>query len=127
MKMNLRFEGDQEFQLDAIAAIADLFDGQPRADSELVLAEAGFAAVTNRLDLHDADLLDNLKVVQKRNGISEDVALDQIEAEIDGPDGTSLVCFPNFSIEMETGTGKTYVYLRTALELYQRFGLRKFI
>ena len=37
------------------------------------------------------------------------------------------VRFPNFSVEMETGTGKTYVYLRTALELHRRYGLRKFI
>jgi type III restriction enzyme len=35
--------------------------------------------------------------------------------------------FPNFSVEMETGTGKTYLYLRTALELFQRYGLSKFI
>lgn len=35
--------------------------------------------------------------------------------------------FYNFSVEMETGTGKTYVYLRTALELYQRCGLRKYV
>ena len=41
--------------------------------------------------------------------------------------GPRLARFPNFSVEMETGTGKTYVYLRTALELFQRYGLRKFI
>ena len=37
------------------------------------------------------------------------------------------VKFPNFSVEMETGTGKTYVYLRTAIEMFRRFGLRKFV
>ena len=36
-------------------------------------------------------------------------------------------CCPHFSVEMETGTGKTYVYLRTILELSQRYGFQKFI
>ena len=50
-----------------------------------------------------------------------------IEADIETADGMKHVRFPNFSIEMETGTGKTYVYIRTALELFRRYGLRKFI
>ncbi len=41
--------------------------------------------------------------------------------------GQQRARFPNFSVEMETGTGKTYVYIRAALELYRRYGLRKFI
>ena len=40
---------------------------------------------------------------------------------------SALGSFPNFTVEMETGTGKTYVYIRTALELNRRYGLRKFI
>ena len=42
-------------------------------------------------------------------------------------DGKKKARFANFSVEMETGTGKTYVYLRTALDLFRRYGLRKFI
>jgi type III restriction enzyme len=50
-----------------------------------------------------------------------------IEETIGTVDGRSAIRFPNFSVEMETGTGKTYVYVRTALELFRRYGFRKFI
>ena len=47
--------------------------------------------------------------------------------EIETVEGVKPARFANFSVEMETGTGKTYVYIRTALELFRRYGLRKFI
>src|SRR5262245_12420279 len=125
--MEPRFEGDQQFQLDAIEAVAELFDGQGHAETELVLAESGFAAVANRVDLDDAQLLENLRDVQTRNALPVEDSLDMIEQLITTADGEATARFANFSIEMETGTGKTYVYLRTALELYRRYGLRKFI
>ncbi|NKC23077.1 DEAD/DEAH box helicase family protein [Ochrobactrum oryzae] len=50
-----------------------------------------------------------------------------IEQDADLFEGVGKVRFPNFSVEMETGTGKTYVYLRTALNLAHRYGLTKFI
>jgi type III restriction enzyme len=56
-----------------------------------------------------------------------DKELEFIEETIRAAAGDQKVRFPNFSVEMETGTGKTYVYLRTALELNRRYGLRKFI
>jgi type III restriction enzyme len=82
--------------------------------------------------LDEVALLTNLQKVQTRGGIAPDTALQLIEGEIEVPNGTKKKTkvktqFPNFSVEMETGTGKTYVYLRTALELYQRYGMRKFI
>ena len=86
-----------------------------------------YGPVSNRLDLDDERLLANLHSVQARNGLSNDSQLEQIEETIRTPRGNETVRFPNFSIEMETGTGKTYVYLRTALELHRRYGLRKFI
>ncbi len=130
--MQFRFESGQPYQLDAIAAVADLFEGQPRQDNilSLVMGE-GVPVCGNRLDLDDGALLANLKKVQKRNGLEPDEALHFIKGTIEVPGGrkkdTREVSFPNFSIEMETGTGKTYVYLRTALELFRRYGLRKFI
>ena len=57
----------------------------------------------------------------------QDKELQVIEAGIETAAGRKAVRFANFSVEMETGTGKTYVYLRTALELHRRYGLRKFI
>lgn len=126
--MQFKFDSSQEFQLQAIEAIAGLFEGQPRIEGELRLSlGAGFAAVANRLDLDEADLVRNLRQVQQANRLPQDDALQVIEAEIETAEGRGSVRFANFSVEMETGTGKTYVYLRTALELYRRYGLRKFI
>ena len=65
------------------------------------------------LDLDSDQISDHLKAIQEINGIEGD------EFSTNG--------FPNFSVEMETGTGKTYIYLRTALELFQHYGMRKFI
>ena len=70
--MKFRFEADQAYQLEAIAAVADLFDGQPRIGRpEFTLhAEHEVAAVANRLDLGEADLYANLQIVQTRNGVA---------------------------------------------------------
>ena len=91
---------------------------------------AFFAAVANRLDLSEADLLEKLRGVQEDQGIEADDELKFIAGALPEDvqdDSGGAVRFPNFSVEMETGTGKTYVYLRTAMELFRRFGLRKFI
>jgi type III restriction enzyme len=128
MAMEFRFDPAQDYQLKAIAAVTGLLEGQPYIRNELVIPEGGsFAVVANRLDLSEKDLLQNLRKVQANAGIALDKALVQIEETVDGLMGEQVVRFPNFSVEMETGTGKTYVYLRTAIELYQRYGLRKYI
>src|SRR5206468_4105716 len=117
------------FQLRAIESVADLLRGQPRRIAEFTLMDAGsmFGPVTNRLDLNEEELLANLQAVQKLNALPQDAALQTIEEKIRTAAGEQQVRFPNFSVEMETGTGKTYVYIRTALELNRRYGLRKFI
>jgi len=127
--MELKFDANQDFQLQAIEAVTALFAGQPRIETDLhfTLGQSSFAAVANRLDLSEAELLDNLHAVQGQNGIAPDPELICIEERIETAIGPKDVRFYNFSVEMETGTGKTYVYLRTALELYRRYGLRKYI
>lgn len=126
--MQFKFDANQEFQLHAVQAVAGLLEGQPRLENELRLAlNANLAAIANRLDLDEADLTRNLRQVQEANRLPQDAELQVIEAEIETAAGRKSVRFANFSIEMETGTGKTYVYLRTALELYRRYGMRKFI
>ncbi|MCL5256176.1 MAG: DEAD/DEAH box helicase family protein, partial [Chloroflexi bacterium] len=121
--MQFKFEANQEFQLQAIEAVCKLFEGQPRAeDAGLNSALAGYGAIANRLDLDGAAVLANLKTVQAENGLTADPELQYI-GDPWGKNGH----FANFSVEMETGTGKTYVYIRTALELYRRYGMRKFI
>ena len=126
--MQFKFDPNQDYQIRAIEAVANLLEGQPRVEVDLTFARgAGFAAVANRLDLDDEVLLKNLHIVQEQSGIPPDGALACIEETVETAAGSQDVRFPNFSVEMETGTGKTYVYLRTALELFRRYGLRKFI
>lgn len=126
--MQFKFEANQEFQLQAIESVVTLLEGQPRLQPELRLSlGTGFAAIANRLDLRAEDILQNLQTVQKNNGLDVDNELKVIEKEIETVNGKRNGRFFNFSVEMETGTGKTYVYLRTAFELHRRYGLRKYV
>ncbi len=121
--MEFKFDAGQEFQLEAIAAACGLFEGQPLMHSQLVVPNgASFQAIANRLDLDEGALLANLNNVQEARGIKPDAKLETIEAEIEIVSGTKQARFANFSVEMETGTGKTYVYLRTALDLFRASG-----
>jgi type III restriction enzyme len=127
--VRLQFDANQTYQLKAIEAVAGLLHGQTRTEVEFAPVALGpmFGSVTNRLDLDEEHILLNLHVMQDTNGIVLDKEVEFIEETIRTASGDQKVRFPNFSVEMETGTGKTYVYLRTALELNRRYGLRKFI
>ena len=110
--MELKFE-ELPYQLDAVNAVANLFAGQPNHARTFDLTSQGTGRfVGNGLDLDWETLGRNLNAVQKQNG--------QSETKI-GAHGL------NFSLEMETGTGKTYVYLRTVYELNRRYGWKKFV
>ncbi len=124
--MEFRFDAAQQFQLDAIVAVTGLLEGQSHIGAALLPA-AGSTVVPNSLDLSEAQLLENLNRIQAENSIPADAALGVIEQDVELYEGKGQVRFPNFSIEMETGTGKTYVYLRTILALASRYGLTKFI
>ncbi len=115
--MILHFEPNLQFQLDAINSVVHLFEGQPMEESimDFNLQEKGtfdfVDGVANRLLISDEQLLSNLQKVQEENEIS-------ISSNLNGM---------NFSIEMETGTGKTYVYLRTIYELNKQYSFKKFV
>jgi len=121
--MKLHFEHDLDYQLQAIEAVCDLFRGQeicrteftvtmklPDQQMTLDVAETDLG-VGNRLTLLDDQLLQNLREVQLRGGLAP----------------SSVLASGDFTVEMETGTGKTYVYLRTIFELNKRYGFTKFV
>jgi type III restriction enzyme len=138
--VKLQFDPNQTFQLDAIAAVAGLFDGQPQGVPEYSVIhverfgglfagqERTELGAGNRLLLADERLRDNLRAVQARNDIevADPAAAPDGWELFDGPANRARPC-PHFSVEMETGTGKTYVYLRTIFELSRRYGFQKFI
>ena len=121
--MKLRFEPDLDFQLQAVDAVCDLFRGQETCRTEFTVtrnlsdpqARMTFVesdwSVGNRLTLLDDEILQNLNDIQLRNGLPPSDSLDS----------------GDFTVEMETGTGKTYVYLRTIFELNKRYGFTKFV
>ncbi|WP_314619373.1 DEAD/DEAH box helicase family protein [uncultured Selenomonas sp.] len=122
--MKLQFDPSLTYQQEAVAAVCDVFEGQTAKPALFTVAdnlEEQFAAgqnlysaqqgVGNLLRLDQEDLLKNVRAVQARHGLPQSESL-----------GQEL----HFDIEMETGTGKTYVYLRTLLELNKRYGFTKF-
>ncbi|MDH2924565.1 type III restriction enzyme [Nicoletella semolina] len=110
--MQLKFE-KLDYQLDAISAVVDLFQGEPNHAQAFEMTASGTSPVVgNHRALPVDEIGKNLNAVQKQFG--------QPETQI-GEHGL------NFSIEMETGTGKTYVYLRTIFELNKRYGWQKFV
>ncbi len=107
--MRLRFKV-QPYQTEAVDAVADCFAGQPHA-----------AGVSNaEITLSPGQLLENIRRVQRARGLPVSSALARSLAAA-APDT------PNLDVEMETGTGKTYVYIKTIMELHRRYGWSKFI
>lgn len=105
------------YQEKAINSVVELFRGLPKEGSEIYLGTIRKTRldekdpVRNKSIVTGRKLLENLKKVQLENELFSD---DKIENN-------------NFTIEMETGTGKTYVYLRTAIRLFKEYGFKKFI
>jgi len=124
--VKFQFDAQQQYQLDGIRAVVDLFTGQPAAAGTFEWQPDVFGGdlldrlgVANALDISGARILENLHEVQRRNFPGKDVAEN---LSLDAILGTL-----NFSVEMETGTGKTYVYLRTIYELHREYGWKKFV
>lgn len=135
LTMKLHFESDLDYQLQAIEAVCDLFRGQEICRTEFTvvmknptvkLGENSASGIPlqyslgigesdigigNRLTLLDDEVHRNLTDIQFRNGLAPASSLDS----------------GDFTVEMETGTGKTYVYLRSIFELHKRYGFAKFV
>lgn len=133
--MKLQFDPKQEYQLDAVNSVVDLFEGQPlersdysvvfqTMDTELFAGQARTETGSgNQLLLNEDSILKNLQTVQERNLLD---VRESLESWTWVDEAGSHWC-PHFSVEMETGTGKTYVYLRTIYELNRKYGFKKFI
>lgn len=138
--MKLQFK-EQDFQVQAVKAVVDCFDGQPLKTNRFTLersrelikkakqAAAGAAVLdfeveesigyrNSVIQILETQILRNIQQVQKANDINE-------SQQIERPRGVRLGY--NFTIEMETGTGKTYTYIRTMYELHKHYGWSKFI
>jgi type III restriction enzyme len=128
MAMKLHFENPYtddrlDYQRAAIEAACGLFRGQEacRTEFTVVLDKASpqqsfeYAqsdlGIGNRLQLLDDEVLANLSDIQIRNGLRP----------------SSTLSSGDFTVEMETGTGKTYVYLRTIFEMNRRYSFTKFV
>ncbi|RII75641.1 type III restriction-modification system endonuclease [Pseudomonas monteilii] len=122
--MKLHFEDNLDYQMAAIQSVLGLFKGQEISRSEFTVTyrpesgpqgSLGLAenelGVGNRLQLVDDEIIDNLRAIQLGNGLRPSKDLKS----------------GDFTVEMETGTGKTYVYLRTIFELNKNYGFTKFV
>ena len=115
--MKLSFESNLHYQQEAVSSITGLFEGQPIGNGlmQTELSEldtyAHIYSYGNRLVISENQILENLHSIQKKNEIN-------VSSQLDGM---------HFSVEMETGTGKTYVYLRTIYELNKLYGFKKFV
>ena len=110
--MKLKFDANQQFQKDAVNAVLDIFEGQGKNGyAHIASAHDLLGIYPNQLTLGQDTISQNVRKIQERQGMS----------------GQEVVPEMDFSIEMETGTGKTYVYLRTILELNRKYNFKKFI
>lgn len=124
--MKIQFDSSLNYQYEAIDAIVSIFNGQEKCDSNFTVYSPEFLAKQknleftemgygNRLLLTEGQILENVQRIQLSNGLKP-----SIRSEIDRKN-------LDFTVEMETGTGKTYVYLRTILEMYTKYGFSKHI
>ena len=141
--MKLQFDSSLDYQLDAINAVVDVFAGQIKSDSSFIVGQAELglegqqlsleatSARGNVLSLMPEQIINNVHSIQDRNMLERsEINPGGFEFPVEFPLEISTPKLQhglNFSIEMETGTGKTYVYLRTIHELHQHYGWKKFI
>ena len=124
--MKIQFDANLEYQKRAIDSIIKVFEGQEICQTNFTVAPLQNATQTqfaktetnlgigNRLRLLDEDIDKNIRKVKLQNGLDPSKAFEPKEGI-------------NLTVEMETGTGKTYVYLRTIFELNKLYGFTKFI
>ena len=121
--MKLQFDPNLDFQHEAISSVTDIFIGQEMCRTNFTVAPLkydpqmsmpdmeNYLGTGNRLRLLEEDIHNNIKGIQLRNGLAPSESSGSMD----------------FTVEMETGTGKTYIYLRTIFEMNRQYGFTKFI
>jgi len=119
-KIIFQFDDNLEYQKKAVNSVVELFRGLPKSLDSIYAERIRKTRLTEKDPVRNIDivrgnkLFQNLKKVQLKNGLfTDEKAYSKHERD--------------FTVEMETGTGKTYVYLRTILELHKEYGFKKFI
>jgi type III restriction enzyme len=121
--MKFKFNANLDYQNDAVSSVVNLFEGQNSmrgyftftGDVPLDTGSTKYSGqgVANKFDISADDILNNLRNIQTKNQLA--------------PSETLSKSTMDFNIEMETGTGKTYVYLKSIFELNKKYGFTKFI
>jgi type III restriction enzyme len=146
--LQFQFDENQAHQLEAISSVVDLFDGMDKIETGFTLGEDIFPNLPEDETLDEDQLRDNLRAIQERSNVDRSAAGAAPAGEVvyacsspvtisphleiddglvlEGTGNDSVRTF-HFTVEMETGTGKTYVYLRTLHELRREYGFTKFI
>ena len=128
-EMKIQFESHLDYQDDAVKSICEIFEGKEifqsnfSVNSKVVVGAKGVQrglhdndlGIGNSIKIIEEDLLENIRRIQLRNGLPQST---EQSLKKDGM---------NFSVEMETGTGKTYVYLKTIFELNRNYNFTKFV
>jgi type III restriction enzyme len=118
--MKFKFNKNLEYQVEAVKSVVDLF----KYGQNYLVTRDQFGLhsqiVSNDLYINEERVCQNLKSIQERNNLVQ-------SQKLESKDLKSSQKTYDFTVEMETGTGKTYVYLRTILELNKKYGLKKFI
>jgi type III restriction enzyme len=121
--MKIKFDPNLDFQKQAIESVAGVFEGQEICQTNFTVAPLQYTTqqvipgmennlgIGNRLKLLPEDIHKNIRKIQLQNGLAPSKNLDSMD----------------FTVEMETGTGKTYVYLRSIFEMNRLYGFTKFI
>lgn len=146
MTMKLKFKV-QPYQTAAVDAVVDCFAGQPFASGPAYRVDPGKRAQVEAYDdegfrnsdfaLSDAQLLENIRLVQRGQNLPQSSSLtkfvkrNNIGTAVAAPaayqSNMAAACKIHLDVEMETGTGKTYCYIKTMFEMNRRYGWSKFI
>lgn len=130
--LKFKYDPNQEHQRIAVESVVRLFDGMASFQTSFQLGDETIANLPRSQDLQKDWLHGNLQEVQRVNqsyctGLEQSYQIEYESGPVLENIGNENIEFPMFTIEMETGTGKTYAYMRTIFELRKRFGFGKYI